>query len=126
MDPASAFALAGTILQFIDSGSRFCKLAYQIHYAEAGGPEPWSDLRKLTQSFNDVLKAFKSSSNDTGEPESQYGGLAKVASECEEIGKVLLGRLQEVFVSSHSRKRHILKRAFEITFMEGEIKSLKS
>lgn len=126
MEPASAFALAGTILQFIDTGSRFFKVAYQLYRAEADAPEPLSELEKLTQSFNDVLKTFESSRNDTGRSDGQCGGLAKLAGECEEIGEELLRNIQEVVVSCHPGKRNALKRAFQMIFREGEINSLKS
>ena len=126
MDPVSAFALAGTILQFFDSGSRFLKLAYQLYRKEAGDPEPWSELKKVTQSFNDVLKTFESSRNDTGQTEGQHGGLAKLAGECQEIGEELLGHIQQIIISSHVRKTNALRVAFQVILVEDKIKTLKS
>lgn len=126
MDPVSAFSLAGTILQFIDSGSRFIKLANEIYREEANGSDMLSELQKLTTSFEEVLKTFNSSETKSNSIEGQHGSLATLANHCQGVVEEMLKLLRELKLPSHPRKRDALKRAFQIAWKEDEIKALKS
>ncbi|KAL9621958.1 MAG: hypothetical protein Q9160_003620 [Pyrenula sp. 1 TL-2023] len=126
MDPVSAFGLAGTILQCIDCGSRFVKLAQELYRAEADSPNHLSELEVLTRSFSDVLATFKSSERNPVSAENQHNGLVQLADECERVAGQLLKLLRELDTAGLSRKRDALKRAFQVIWRKDEVEALKS
>ncbi|KAL9110918.1 MAG: hypothetical protein Q9227_004533 [Pyrenula ochraceoflavens] len=125
MDPLSAFSLAGTVLQFIDCGSRFIKLAYKLYRSEDDGLSSYSEMEELTLSFSDALKIFQAPNSDRNLSAAPHDDLAKLANECKEVAEQLITLLQELNTST-SRKRDAVKRAFQIRWKEDEIRSLKS
>ncbi|KAL9116091.1 MAG: hypothetical protein Q9227_000460 [Pyrenula ochraceoflavens] len=126
MDPVSAFSLAGTILQFIDSGSRFLKLAHELYREEANGSDNLSELNKLTTSFQDVLNTFKWSRTKSDNIDGQHGSLAKLANHCQKVVEEMLELLRQLRPYNHPRKRDALKRAFQRIWREEDLKALKS
>jgi hypothetical protein len=137
MDPVSAFSLAGTILQFIDSGSKFIGLASRLYRTGDSADElPEPELAMLTNHLVQVLGSLGSSSsspsigqgqnNNPGAGESQYNGLFQLADECGKVGNQLLTILRKLRVSRSSRKRDTLKVSFQLLWKEDEIKSLQS
>ena len=120
MDPVTAFSLAGTILQFIDSGSRFIGLTWRL-YRTGSGPGDLPELTMLTKHLGQVLDILSPSSSSS----SAGDGLFQLAGECKEVGSQLLSVLQTLRVS-HPRKRDALKLAFQMICKEDDIKSFQS
>ena len=121
MDPVSAFSLAGTILQFIDSGSKFIGLAWKLYRTENGGSKTLSELTKLTKNLDQVLDHLASSSSN---PQGQHSGISELADDCQAVGNHLLDLLQKLLVNK-PRKRDALKAAFQMLWNEDEIRSLQ-
>ncbi|KAE9376191.1 hypothetical protein N431DRAFT_481293 [Stipitochalara longipes BDJ] len=130
MDPVTAFSLAGTILQFIDSGSKFVGLSWRL-YRTGEGPVDLPELMMLTKHLDQVLDGLGSSSSSLSVAQDQKNsrsggdGLFQLADECKHVGNQLLAILQSVCVS-HSRKRDALKAAFQLIWKEDDIRSLQS
>ena len=124
MEPASAFALAGGIIQFIDCSSRFLSLVYRL-YRNKLGKGHWSELEQPTQRLIEVFESFNLSGNDADQTEAQQSGLAELASECREIAQELMRHLEVVNFRTHLRKGDVLLRALQVHRMGDTIKTLQ-
>ncbi|KAF2676622.1 hypothetical protein K458DRAFT_410325 [Lentithecium fluviatile CBS 122367] len=121
MDPVAAFSLAGTILQFIDSGTRFVGLARGLYRSGSDDTNSHGDLLKLTKSLDAVLPKLKSTASDDDMEKS----LNQLALDCGKTTARLLSILQKVKMAENARKRDALKAAFRLICKEDEIKSLQ-
>ena len=76
MEAAAAFVLSGTILQFIDSGTRFVGHAWKLyHYGSDTGAEILLDI---TQDLHKLLPGLRSAEDSSGND----AGLIHLANEC--------------------------------------------
>ena len=126
MDPVTAFSLAGTILQFLDSGSRFIKLAHELYRAQGDTLTSLTDLHAITIAFQQELQDFNSSNINYNHAESQQDNIAQLAHRCEEVLVQLLTLVGKLNDATHHRKQDALKRAFQMILKENEIKTLMS
>jgi hypothetical protein len=130
MDPVTAFSLAGTILQFIDSGSKFIGLAWRL-YRTGDGSGDLPELTMLTKHLGQVLDTLGPSSSSPSVNQGQNNspsagdGIFQLAGECKEVGNQLLTLLRDLRVS-HPRKRDALKVAFQMIWKKDDIRSLQS
>jgi hypothetical protein len=130
MDPVTAFALAGTILQFIDAGAKFAGLAWNIYHSVPTRSETCDHLNELatiTQSLEDVLGPLSSRPNHPSH-EEQDNGLADLADECKGVVQQLLSLLHKLGFPNNppGRKRDALKAALQATWNKSEIEFLRS
>ena len=120
-----AFGLAGNILQFIDSGTKFLLFAKSLY---RGSDYAHDDLLKLTQNLDAILPKLNCSGND-GDVEESDGSAEKsmshLALACGKTASQLLGILQNVKTAVITRKRDAVKAALRLTCKEDEIKSLQ-
>jgi hypothetical protein len=121
MDPIIAFSLAGTILQFVDSGSRFVLLAHRLYRSAPDAAVDHRDLLKITYSLNTILPELQKAHSD-GDIDKSLGQLARG---CSMTAVQLLAILDKVKAADISRKRDALKVAFRLIYKEDEIKSLQ-
>lgn len=130
MDPVTAFSLAGTILQFIESGSKFIGIAWKL-YRAGDGPDDLHELTMLTKNLAQVLDHLVGSSSSSNVLQGQHNssgagdGLSQLADECKKVGNQLLTILQNLHVS-HPRKIDALKVAFRMLWKEDDIRTLQS
>jgi hypothetical protein len=75
MDPVAAFSLAGTILQFVDSGTKFVTLAWRLYRSESDDANDHGDLLKITENLDAILPKLKSTESD-GDTEKSVSQLA--------------------------------------------------
>jgi hypothetical protein len=121
MDPVSAFSLAGTILQFIDCGTRFVGLAWGLYQSKSDDSNTLIDLLTMTGNLDAVLPELISTKGHN-DPER---GLGQLAQECGKTTARLLDILQKVRAAEHARKRDALKAAFRLICKEREINALQ-
>lgn len=120
MDPVVAFSLAGTVFQFLDSGTKFVKLARRLYQHGSDDTNDHVQLRKITEDLDAVLLTLKSTENDCDREKS----ISQLALDCGKTAARLLAILQKVKTSEDTRKRDALKAAFRLIYKENEIKSL--
>jgi hypothetical protein len=116
MDPVSAFSLAGTILQFIDSSSKFIGIAWKFYRRDHGGPNELSELALLTKHLNDVLGSLGSSSSSHNRAGSNHSDISNLANDYKATGNQLLALLAKLLkppLDKKSRKRDVVKAAFK-------------
>jgi hypothetical protein len=116
MDPVTVFSLAGSILKFLDSGSRFVELAWRLYRSGPDERADRSELFGVTSNLEECLKSPTTLQND---------GIGKLAGDCNKVASKLLNVLQQVKVPENPRKRDALKAAFRLMWKGDEIKSLQ-
>jgi hypothetical protein len=131
MDPVSAFSLAGTILQFIDSGSKFIGIAWRFYRRSPGSSDELSELAVLTQHLTDVLGSLKSSASSHNESGGNHSAISDLADDCKATGNQLLALLTKLLKlpsdkDKKPRKRDAVKVAFRTLWGEDDIRSLQS
>lgn len=121
MDPVVAFSLAGTILQFVDSGTKFVALAWRLHRPESDDANDHGDLLKITENLDAILPKLKSTESDSDTEKS----VSQLALDCGKTAARLLTILRKVKTAENARKRDALKAAFRLICKVDEIKSLQ-
>lgn len=121
MDAVAAFSLAGTILQFIDTGSRFVALAWKLYQRGLEDTDKHYYLLKITDSLNAVLPELKSSKSD----DVNESNLGKLAEDCGEIAAQLLTALKKISAVGTGRRRDALKTAFRLYYKQGDVRTLE-
>ncbi len=121
MEPIVAFSLAGSILQFVDSGTRFAALACRLYQHGSDDTDDHVHLLKITEDLNAVLPKLKATKTE-GDGEKS---LPQLAADCGKTTVRLLAILQRVKATKDARKRDALKAAFKLVYRKDEIKSLQ-
>ena len=121
MDPATAFALTGTVLQFVDFGGRFVGLALRLYRGTTGDGDIHQSLHEITKDLDTILPKLNQAQDCTDAEK----GLGQLALDCGKTAARLLGILQKVKPAENLRKRDALKAAFRLLYKEDEIKSLQ-
>lgn len=92
MDPITAFSLAGTVLQFIDSGSRFLVLARKLHQHGSDDTDSHTVLLSITKDLGAVLASLKCDDTQLEGDQS----FTKLGLDCGKTAAQLLAILQKV------------------------------
>lgn len=128
MEPASAFALAGTIFQFTEAGGKFVVLALKFHRSQAEALATFTELRELADQFDQILTTLGASAHNPGGPDEDQTGFIPLAGECRKV-IIQIRKMLEKFrpeTNRKRRKRDAIKFAFNSMWSENEITSLKS
>ncbi|KAL9610544.1 MAG: hypothetical protein Q9167_004756 [Letrouitia subvulpina] len=75
MDPFTAFSLVGTVLQFLDCGSRFISLARSLYQTGSDTPETYDHLIKIAKDLETILPELKDAKS-AGEKDKDLAQLA--------------------------------------------------
>lgn len=128
MDPVSAFSLAGTILQFIDFGSKILGLAWQLYQRNNEGLKELEELNELTKHMHKVLHGFGAAPIGASLAGAQYRSLVQLSEQCVKVGTELMSLLEKLGVTRAVKRNAfgVLKTAFQIVWDDAEIKSLQS
>ncbi|RMJ15118.1 hypothetical protein CDV36_005226 [Fusarium kuroshium] len=121
MDPVTAFSLAGTILQFLDSGTRFAFVAHRLYRSGADAVVEYGDVRDINDSLTVILPELQGISSDSDSERS----LGQLACDCGKVANELRDILNKVGGAGTGRKRDALKAAFRLIYKEDDIKALQ-
>ena len=120
MDPVTAFQLAGTVLTFIDFGTRLINLSVEIYHKNG-----------LSSQLAQVASGFQSTLNDIKLP-AQYqsqasdSGLDQLVVDCKNFSTELLERLRKAGLLEPPSKsrREAFRTALRLMLRENEQKGL--
>ena len=121
MDPVSAFSLAGTILQFLDSGARFVGLVQDLYQDGLSDHDHHVHVLKVTEDLQKLLPELRSEDDNSG----KEGSLTQLANRCNKTATRLVNILQKVKSGQNTRKRDAVKSAFKLLCREDEVDSLQ-
>ena len=135
MDPLSALSLAGTIVQFVDFGSKLLSESSQLYKSSLGKLEAHEELELVTGDLQCVIVKLRETFNlVSGEPcgplqqndQFQEDSFHKICEEALEIADELLNRLKRLKVKDGKyRAWESLKAAVKIAWSKEEISSLR-
>jgi short-subunit dehydrogenase len=148
MDPLSALSLAGTVIQFVDFGSKLISQGYELYKSTKEDVQlavdeelelVTSDLRDVIlriQGANVITPLHPSTSTMIDSSSSHSTSFARICVEAVEVAQVILTKLDSFKFDSNikSSKRllvtfhHILKRLWsknELTQLQERLKTLK-
>jgi hypothetical protein len=135
MDPLSALSLAGTIVQFVDFGSKLLSNSVQLYKSSKGALKTHEELELITGDLQSVIVKLRGTSSIvSGEvagpltevDQRQEDSFRKICDEATQIAKELLSRLRSLRVKNGEHRRwESLKAATKTTWSQDEISSLK-
>ena len=120
MDPVSAFSLAGTILQFLDSGARFVMLAHDLYQDGPGDDDRHVHMLKVAHDLQSLLPALQSTEGSS----SKEFSLTQLATDCNKTATRLIEILQKADEGQNTRKRDAVRNAFRLICKKSEVNSL--
>ena len=121
MDPVSAFALSGTILQFPDTGTKFATLAVSLYRHESDTLTDHDVLSSIAKDLSSILPKLQ----PLGVVDDPSSGLSKLVKDCQRTTHRLLNVLHSIGQAGTTRKRDAIKVAFRSLYKEDEIRSLQ-
>ena len=121
MEPVVAFSLAGTILQFVDSGTKFVALAVRLYQKGSDDADDHVHLLKIIKDFKALLPELTLRRNDG----DGVTGITQLAADCGKTATHLLTLLQKVKTTKNTRRRDAIRAAFRLIYHKDEIKSLQ-
>lgn len=125
MDPVTAFGLAGAILQFVNSGSKFISLIWRVYRTGNDSSDDISELHLITNDLQQTLQHLSPSEEALTDRDAVTVGILRLAEDCQKIATELLSSLTKLQLPDVPRKRDALKRAFQVRWNEGEVRSLQ-
>lgn len=123
MDPVTAFSLAGTVLQFIDTATRFGALAHSLYQRGSDETGNYESMLKITQDLNAILPDLKPTQTSGGN--AREDSLKELAEACEKSATRLVTILSQIVLPNGARRRDALRAAFRAICKEDEIESLQ-
>ncbi|KAK5651188.1 hypothetical protein OQA88_12736 [Cercophora sp. LCS_1] len=124
-------ALAGNVLQFLESGGKFASKAIEIcrHRADShDGPSNLKRLRHIASDFQDLLEKIQRSATRTAagsSRNSQPQDLASISSDCSSIIQEVLKKLSKIDVNNNFKRTNLILTEFKATWHRRDIEELE-
>lgn len=130
MDPLTALSLAGTIIQFVDFGSRILKGSHQFYESASGALPANEELELRTRDLSDlVLKLQRPLHADDGSTPSDHAALKSLqtlCNTCSQVAKELLARLEGLKVEGKHKAWKSFGHAIKAAWSQREVDNLSS
>jgi len=133
MDPLSALSVAGTVIQFVDFGSKLLTNGVRLYYSSQGTLKTHEELELVTMDLQStIMKLRDASSAYSLEPQPSERGhqslqtfYLEICDAAARVAEELLKRLQRLRVSNgRHRAWESLKTAVKTAWSQDEIVSL--
>ena len=128
MDPLSALSLAGTIIQFVDFGSKLLSKAGKLYRSSQGPLKANDELELVSSDLRELVNKLEQSSRSRPSEGQQDPGqeFRQICSETKLVAEELLRRLETLKLDSESKhpKWRSLQMAVKSLWNEKEIESL--
>jgi hypothetical protein len=128
MDPLTALSVAGTIVQFVDYGTRLLSNARELYKSSAGTLDANNELELVTTDLQALITKLRASvplSEDQGDGEPS--SFETLCDEAAKVAEELLGRLDKLKNKKETHKIwHSLQKAEECEWSKKEIGELKT
>jgi hypothetical protein len=134
MDPLTALSVAGTIIQFVDFGTKLLKSSVQLYKSNQGTLKAHEELKLITGDLHVVISKIRGSQCVTpgnsvppiAGDEGIQGSFVKICDETAEIAAELLKKLNGIRVKDgKDRAWESVKAAVKAAWSKDEIQSLE-
>jgi hypothetical protein len=131
LDPVTAFALAGNVLQFLQVGSQFTTKAFAILRSGSNGLAELRELRQVTVELQLSLEQLKKPSKVVqAPPGSAYTAtetrLSSLSIGCLGLAKELVTTLDKIGVNDKPRRMDTILKGFRAYYHTSAIDGLKT
>ncbi|KAK3365533.1 hypothetical protein B0T24DRAFT_500359, partial [Lasiosphaeria ovina] len=125
-EAAAAFALAASIVQFLDFGAKLASKAWRIHQNGQDGVDELLDIHDTTKDLTEILTQLRVPDSLDTQASTDHSGLLSLANSCQAVAEELIELLGTVKLPHRWQpgRRAALKAALKIVLKEGEIRSL--
>src|ERR1700753_1273021 len=125
-EAVAAFGLAASVVQFIDFGSNFVSIAWNIYRHGQAGDGWLLDLQTNTKYLKEIVDKLQPSAAEDHPVTREYNGLFELSEQCQLLALEMLASLSTIMVSNKGRKRDAIKQAFRVLWKEDKIKSVQA
>jgi hypothetical protein len=140
MDPLSALSLAGTVIQFVDFGSKLISQGYELYKSTNGQLAADEELQLVISDLRDVILRIQganvitplhpSTSTMIDSSSSHSTSFARICVEAVEVARVILTKLDDFKIdsnikSSKSRKLETFHQIFKRLWSNNELNQLQ-
>ena len=132
MDPLTAVSLAGTIVQFVDFGSKLLTNAQELYRSTAGTLTTNQELELVTADLHSLVVKLRQSFHVTGDTlpltrkeQEEQETFQKICNEATKVAAELLERLDRLKVKgSRHRKWESFRQAVRSAWSKDEVTAL--
>ncbi|KAK4139842.1 uncharacterized protein C8A04DRAFT_32674 [Dichotomopilus funicola] len=123
LDPLTAIALSGNILQFIDYATKLLREARQISRSATGAAEGTRDAIAVYDDFREAAAALATPS--TLPRTADDAAMEALAERCREVSEELVAGLKRLQVATPGSRRESLRVAWRVMREKGELEELE-
>lgn len=119
MDPVSAFALAGTVAQFIDFGGKILSTSCQLYRSKSGTLTADEELSLVTKDLEDIISKLQHDQT-LGE------NIGKLCDDARDLATQLKNRLEKCKVGGRFRGWSSVQAAIQREWTQGDQQSMRN
>ena len=125
IEPLTAFALAGNILQFVEAGYKATVILRQIW--DASATEENVEIEMIAQDIGHISGKLAMASNLPSVMSKDEERLQKLAQKCKDLADELNAMLQDLLLRSKGAKRCIeaIQKTMKLMYRRGKIEQLR-
>lgn len=125
IEPLTAFALAGNILQFVEAGYKATVILRQIWHGSATDEN--QEIEMIAQNIGDMSKKLVPTSSMTHTVSKDEETLRKLARKCKDLADELNAMLQDLLVRSSGAKRRVeaVQKTLKLMYRQSKIEQLQ-
>ncbi|KAF2628007.1 hypothetical protein BU25DRAFT_410635 [Macroventuria anomochaeta] len=134
MDPLTAVSLVGTIVQFIDFGSKLVSAGKELYNSASGALEQNVRITEVTSDLQAICLPLRTASSPFSNPNirgispSHQQALQRLAASCVEVANKLMPVLEGLQIPANTTHRtwHAIRQSIKSTLQKEEISQLRS
>lgn len=125
IEPLTAFALAGNVVQFVEVGCKATAILRQLWNASATDEN--LEIEAIAQDISDISTKLVTASSSTATLSEDEKRLQQLARKCEDPADELNVMLQDLVVRSKGAKRRIeaVRKTLKLMYRRDKIESLQ-
>lgn len=127
-EAVATLALASSILQVIDFGTKVATTAVKIYQASKRSAESSSEVSQLQVVYTKLSSTLETLQRDNAPAtkDSETDDMHELAKSCATLAKELLGILHDIGLGEVRKKRHAVQVAVNLARKQGDIVSLQA
>ncbi|KAF8850535.1 hypothetical protein BDZ45DRAFT_696655 [Acephala macrosclerotiorum] len=127
MDPLTALSLAGTIVQFVDFGSKLVSRSQELYRSSNGSLTVNEELDLVTQTLLKIVAKLQRPQGSevlTGSGADDYSSLVELCCSCTQVAEDIIAKLENLKITGKPRRWRTLKHAIKSCWTEKDLDAL--
>ena len=126
MDPLTALSVAGTIIQFIDFGSKILNTTHQVYKSATGASLVNEELEVVAGDLTKLITKLRRPLGSTSSVRSKGTSLEELCNACSAVAAELIKRLDGLKAKGRSKPWESFRAALRAAWTENELEALKT